>query len=99
MQVSRLNAAVLLLLLPLSPVALFLQAIGAEIAAHEATVEEMRRRNVANLPPPTTDGKAARGGTMLDQLQVTLTPAGDPLELPTGCGFVLYIYKSIKHCL
>ncbi|KAG8011327.1 Dystrophin, partial [Nibea albiflora] len=45
------------------------QTIGAEIAAHEVTVEEMRRRNVANLPPPTTDGKAARGGTMLDQLQ------------------------------
>lgn len=56
---------------------LLFQTIGSEIAAHEATVEEMRRRNVANLPPPTTDGKAARGGTMLDQLQVTLTPTGE----------------------
>lgn len=57
------------------------QTIGAEIAAHEVTVEEMRRRNVANLPPPTTDGKAARGGTMLDQLQVTVTPTGKHQEL------------------
>lgn len=60
---------------------LFLQTIGTEIAAHEVTVEEMRRRNVANLPPTTTDGKAARGGTMLDQLQVTLTPTGEYQEL------------------
>lgn len=52
------------------------QTIGAEIAAHEVTVEEMRRRNVANLPPSTTEGKAARGGTMLDHLQVTLTSTG-----------------------
>lgn len=36
---------------------------------------------MANLPPPTTDGKAARGGSMLDQLQVTLTPAGEHWEL------------------
>ena len=60
---------------------LFFQTIGAEIAAHEVTVEEMRRRNVVNLPPPTTDGKAARGGTMLDQLQVTLTPTGQCQEV------------------
>lgn len=57
------------------------QTIGAEIAAHEVTVEDMRRRNVANLPPSTADGKAARGGTMLDQLQVTLTPTGAYWEL------------------
>lgn len=36
---------------------------------------------MANLPPSTADGKAARGGTMLDQLQVTLTPAGAYREL------------------
>lgn len=53
------------------------QTIGAEIAAHEQTVEDMRRRNVANLPPSTADGKVAKGGTMLDQLQVTLTPTGE----------------------
>lgn len=62
-------------------VSIFPQTIGAEIAAHEVTVEEMRRRNVANLPPPTADGKAARGGTMLDHLQVTLTPTGEYQEL------------------
>lgn len=55
---------------------LVVQTIGAEIAAHEVTVEEMRKRNVANLPPAATDGKAARGGTMLDHLQVTLTSTG-----------------------
>nr|XP_046228897.1 dystrophin isoform X2 [Scatophagus argus] len=57
------------------------QTIGAEIAAHEVTVEEMRRRNVANLPPPTADGKAARGGTMLDQLQRKLREISTKYQL------------------
>ncbi|XP_034555010.1 dystrophin isoform X2 [Notolabrus celidotus] len=57
------------------------QTIGAEIAAHEVTVEEMRRRNVANLPPPTGDGKAARGGTMLDQLQRKLREISTKYQL------------------
>uniref|UniRef100_A0A667Z2P6 Utrophin n=1 Tax=Myripristis murdjan TaxID=586833 RepID=A0A667Z2P6_9TELE len=57
------------------------QTIGAEIAAHEVTVEEMRRRNVANLPPATTDGKAARGGTMLDQLQRKLREISTKYQL------------------
>ncbi|XP_041661475.1 utrophin isoform X3 [Cheilinus undulatus] len=57
------------------------QTIGAEIAAHEVTIEEMRRRNVANLPPPTSDGKAARGGTMLDQLQRKLREISTKYQL------------------
>ncbi|XP_075939713.1 utrophin isoform X2 [Anarhichas minor] len=57
------------------------QTIGAEIAAHEVTVEEMRKRNVANLPPTTTDGKAARGGTMLDQLQRKLREISTKYQL------------------
>ncbi|XP_037606999.1 dystrophin isoform X1 [Sebastes umbrosus] len=57
------------------------QTIGAEIAAHEVTVEEMRKRNVANLPPPTTDGKAARSGTMLDQLQRKLREISTKYQL------------------
>ncbi|KAM4633849.1 utrophin isoform 3-T3 [Polymixia lowei] len=57
------------------------QTIGAEIAAHEATVEEMRRRNVANVPPATTEGKAARGGTMLDQLQRKLREISTKYQL------------------
>ncbi|KAM4522124.1 utrophin isoform 2-T2 [Odontesthes bonariensis] len=57
------------------------QTIGAEIAAHEVTVDEMRRRNVVNLPPPTTDGKAARGGTMLDQLQRKLREISTKYQL------------------
>ena len=39
-------------------------------------MEELRRKNVANLAPATPEGKAPRAGTMLDQLQVLLTPAG-----------------------
>ncbi|XP_061667826.1 utrophin isoform X3 [Syngnathoides biaculeatus] len=57
------------------------QNIGAEIAAHEVTVEEMRRRNVANLPLPATDGKAAKGGTMLDQLQRKLREISTKYQL------------------
>uniref|UniRef100_A0A8D0ABP4 Utrophin n=1 Tax=Sander lucioperca TaxID=283035 RepID=A0A8D0ABP4_SANLU len=57
------------------------QTIGAEIAAHEVTVEEMRKRNVANLPPPSPDGKAARGGTMLDQLQRKLREISTKYQL------------------
>lgn len=57
------------------------QTIGAEIAAHEVTMEEMKRKNVVNLPPSTSEGKAARGGTMLDQLQVTLPSIGQNQEL------------------
>ncbi|XP_030578313.1 utrophin isoform X2 [Archocentrus centrarchus] len=57
------------------------QTIGAEIAAHEVTVEEMRRRNVANLPPSTTDGKAVRGGTMLDHLQRKLREISTKYQL------------------
>ncbi|KAM9353992.1 utrophin isoform 2-T2 [Pholidichthys leucotaenia] len=57
------------------------QTIGAEIAAHEVTVEEMRRRNVANLPPPNTDGKGARGGTMLDHLQRKLREISTKYQL------------------
>lgn len=41
----------------------------------------MKKRNVANLPPSTSDGKASRGGTMLDHLQVTATPTGERWEL------------------
>ncbi|XP_077408097.1 utrophin isoform X3 [Vanacampus margaritifer] len=57
------------------------QNIGAEIATHEVTVEEMRRRNVANLPPPVADGKAAKGGTMLDQLQRKLREISTKYQL------------------
>lgn len=58
----------------------FLQTIGTEIAAHEVTMEEMKKRNVT-LQSSTSEGKAARGGTTLDQLQVTLPPAGQCQKL------------------
>ncbi|XP_053096621.1 utrophin isoform X2 [Pangasianodon hypophthalmus] len=45
------------------------QAIQADIAAHEASLEDLRKRNVGNVPAPASDGKPSRGGTMLDQLQ------------------------------
>ncbi|XP_024863232.1 utrophin isoform X2 [Kryptolebias marmoratus] len=57
------------------------QTIGTEIAAHEATMEEMKRRNVVNLPPPTSEGKAGRGGTMLDQLQRKLREISTKYQL------------------
>ncbi|KAM4713317.1 utrophin isoform 3-T3 [Anableps anableps] len=57
------------------------QTIGAEIASHEVTVEEMKRRNVTNLPPPTAEGKAARGGTMLEQLQRKLREISTKYQL------------------
>ncbi|MEQ2234774.1 hypothetical protein ILYODFUR_034840, partial [Ilyodon furcidens] len=55
--------------------------IGAEIAAHEVTIEEMKRRNVTNLPPSTAEGKAARGETMLDQLQRKLREISTKYQL------------------
>ena len=62
------------------------QSIGVEIAAHEATVEDMKRRNVANMPPAATEGKAARSGTMLEQLQVH-TATSSPPWWPTPATF------------
>ncbi|CAB1340082.1 unnamed protein product [Coregonus sp. 'balchen'] len=57
------------------------QTIGAEIAAHEVTVEELRSRNVGNLPPATPEGKAARSGTMLDLLQRKLREIATKYQL------------------
>lgn len=48
------------------------QAIQTDIAAHEASLEDLRRRNAGNGPAPTSDGKSSRGGTMLDHLQVRI---------------------------
>lgn len=42
------------------------------MATHEATLEDLRRRNVGNIPAVCPEGKTSRGGTMLDQLQVGL---------------------------
>ncbi|XP_068615937.1 utrophin-like, partial [Brachionichthys hirsutus] len=57
------------------------QTIGAEITTHEVTLEEIRRRNVVNLPPPTADGKAGRGGTKLDLLQRKLREISTKYQL------------------
>ncbi|XP_028294918.1 utrophin isoform X3 [Gouania willdenowi] len=57
------------------------QSIGTDIADLERTVEEMRRRNVLNLPPPPSEGKAPRGGTMLDQLQRKLREISTKFQL------------------
>ncbi|XP_024146227.1 dystrophin isoform X3 [Oryzias melastigma] len=57
------------------------QSIAAEIAELEVTMEEMKRRNVFNLPPPTADAKTARGGTMLDQLQRKLREISTKYQL------------------
>ncbi|XP_031437852.1 utrophin isoform X1 [Clupea harengus] len=45
------------------------QRIQAEIVSHEAALEDLKKRNVGNVPTPTPEGKASRGGTVLDQIQ------------------------------
>ncbi|XP_039603451.1 utrophin isoform X2 [Polypterus senegalus] len=57
------------------------QNIHAEIAAHEATLEELRRKNVGNFPPATQEGKSPRGGTMLDVLQRKLREISTKYQL------------------
>uniref|UniRef100_A0A3P9A6P6 Utrophin n=1 Tax=Esox lucius TaxID=8010 RepID=A0A3P9A6P6_ESOLU len=57
------------------------QTIGSEIAAHEVTVEELRSRNVVNLPPAAPEGKATRSGTMLDLLQRKLREISTKYQL------------------
>ncbi|KAI7793926.1 putative utrophin [Triplophysa rosa] len=57
------------------------QAIQAEIAAHEATLEDLRKRNVGNVPPSAPEGKPARGGTLLDQLQRKLREISTKFQL------------------
>ncbi|XP_051515681.1 utrophin-like isoform X3 [Myxocyprinus asiaticus] len=57
------------------------QSIQADIAAHEATLEDMRRRNVGNVPPTATEGKLVRGGTLLDQLQRKLREISTKFQL------------------
>ncbi|KAJ8270600.1 hypothetical protein GJAV_G00116950 [Gymnothorax javanicus] len=57
------------------------QSIQAEITAHEATLEDLRRRNVGNVPAVCTDGKATRGITMLDQLQRKLREISTKYQL------------------
>uniref|UniRef100_A0A673MU61 Utrophin-like n=1 Tax=Sinocyclocheilus rhinocerous TaxID=307959 RepID=A0A673MU61_9TELE len=57
------------------------QVIQAEIAAHEATLEDLRRRNVGNVPPTVPEGKPVRGGTLLDQLQRKLREISTKFQL------------------
>uniref|UniRef100_A0A8C1QGP9 Dystrophin n=1 Tax=Cyprinus carpio TaxID=7962 RepID=A0A8C1QGP9_CYPCA len=57
------------------------QAIQAEIAAHEATLEDLRRKNVGNVPPTVPEGKPVRGGTLLDQLQRKLREISTKFQL------------------
>uniref|UniRef100_A0A8C2DQV8 Utrophin n=1 Tax=Cyprinus carpio TaxID=7962 RepID=A0A8C2DQV8_CYPCA len=57
------------------------QVIQAEIAAHEATLEDLRRRNVGNVPLTVPEGKPVRGGTLLDQLQRKLREISTKFQL------------------
>ncbi|XP_077060733.1 utrophin isoform X2 [Siphateles boraxobius] len=57
------------------------QAIQAEIAAHEATLEDLRRRNVGNVPSTAPEGKPVRAGTQLDQLQRKLREISTKYQL------------------
>ncbi|KAL2082234.1 hypothetical protein ACEWY4_022052 [Coilia grayii] len=57
------------------------QRIQAEMASHEATLEELKRRNVGNVPPPTPEGKLSRGGTVLEQMQRKLREISTKFQL------------------
>ncbi|XP_073795720.1 utrophin isoform X5 [Danio rerio] len=57
------------------------QAIQVEIAAHEATMEDLRRRNVGNVPLTASEGKPVRGGTQLDQIQRKLREISTKFQL------------------
>lgn len=48
---------------------------------------------MANLPPSASDGKASRGGTMLDHLQVTVTSTGEHLRLQKNDVWVKIVVK------
>ncbi|XP_035377237.1 utrophin-like isoform X3 [Electrophorus electricus] len=57
------------------------QAIQAELAAHEASLEDLRRRLAAGAPATAPDGKLASGGPTLDQLQRKLREVNTKLQL------------------
>ncbi|KAG1936105.1 utrophin [Pimephales promelas] len=57
------------------------QAIQAEITAHEATLEDLRRRNVGNVPSTAPEGKPVRAGTQLEQLQRKLREISTKYQL------------------
>lgn len=57
-----------LVLFPPAPVMIW-QKIQAEIAAHESTLEELKR-NVRSLKPASPECRTSRGGSQLDALQV-----------------------------
>ncbi|XP_048842550.1 utrophin isoform X1 [Brienomyrus brachyistius] len=45
------------------------QNIQAEIATLESQIDDLRKKGIRGAPAASQDGKASRGGTMLDQLQ------------------------------
>uniref|UniRef100_A0A670YZV5 Utrophin n=1 Tax=Pseudonaja textilis TaxID=8673 RepID=A0A670YZV5_PSETE len=56
------------------------QKIQAEIAAHESTLEELRK-NVYSLMPPSPECRSPRGGTHLDVLQRKLREVSTKYQL------------------
>uniref|UniRef100_A0A673A7P6 Utrophin n=1 Tax=Sphaeramia orbicularis TaxID=375764 RepID=A0A673A7P6_9TELE len=74
------------------------QTIGAEIAAHEVTIEDMRRRNVANLPPPSADGKARKLREISTKYQLFQKPANFEQRM-VDCKRVLDGAKAELHIL
>lgn len=47
------------------------QKIQAEIAAHESTLEELKKSS-RTFPPASPECRSPRGGTQLDALQVKI---------------------------
>lgn len=64
------------------------QKIQAEIAAHESTLEELKR-NVRSLKPASPESRTPRGGSHLDVLQVNIANAVFPLP-------IFLVYLKIK---
>ncbi|XP_036078207.1 utrophin isoform X2 [Rousettus aegyptiacus] len=56
------------------------QKIQAEISAHELTLEELRR-NTRPQPPPSPEGRTARGGSQMDVLQRKLREVSTKFQL------------------
>ncbi|XP_025018944.1 utrophin isoform X2 [Python bivittatus] len=56
------------------------QKIQAEIAAHESTLEELKK-NVYSLMPPSPECRSSRGGTHLDVLQRKLREVSTKYQL------------------
>uniref|UniRef100_A0A8C2DAB3 Dystrophin n=1 Tax=Cyprinus carpio TaxID=7962 RepID=A0A8C2DAB3_CYPCA len=74
------------------------QAIQAEIAAHEATLEDLRRRNVGNVPPTVPEGKPRKLREISTKFQLFQKPANFEQRM-LDCKRILENAKAELHIL